>query len=124
MKNREIKFRVWDKERKIFVPISKLSTDIDNSTITGIIQTWSGKALSKHQVTLMQYTGLKDKEGKEAYEGDIIIWTHPNDEFPLTHEVEFNNDLSSYMLGGSYLYEADEIEIIGNIYQNPELLEK
>ena len=84
--------------------------------------------------TVGQYTGLHDKNGKEIYEGDII---HINDEFlnEFNYLIEWNEEYLRY-----YLYSVDkeklnklggileahlnslEVEVIGNIYDNPELL--
>jgi len=77
---------------------------------------------------LMQYTGLKDKNGKEIYEGDIIKCFDGINR----HVVygEFSSDSGYYSHIGFYLAEAEEMYIanenafiIGNIYENPELLE-
>lgn len=87
-----------------------------------------------------QYTGLKDLDGKAIYEGDIIrkpYITYENHKFIRNYknyEVIFNNNLCCFNLNGFYdsLYddptmgfseEKDCLKIIGNIYDNPELLE-
>ncbi len=68
----------------------------------------------------MQYTGLKDKNGKEIYEGDVLsgryIVEYKNDCFVVQ---EHTNDWSSVHY---VLHHNPEMEVIGNIYENPELL--
>ncbi len=65
---------------------------------------------------LMQFTGLKDKNGKEIYEGDIV-----KDQDGIIDSVEFSDAMFSYnifaLVAKSYLP-----EVIGNIYENPDLL--
>lgn len=77
--------------------------------------------------TVGQYTGLKDKNGKEIYEGDIY---HQGDR-NILYVVEYTQDCSfmgrQVRTKGSrtgLAYWQDRIEVIGNIYENPELLEK
>ncbi|RZK79784.1 MAG: hypothetical protein EOO85_02720 [Pedobacter sp.] len=72
---------------------------------------------------LMQFTGLKDKNGKEIYEGDILL--HKG----AKGVVVFNSELSMFMVSFKLLvstYSFDSIhgsvEVIGNIHENPELL--
>ena len=77
-------------------------------------------------VDLMQFTGLKDRNGAEIYEGDII--KHPSQQF-LTNPpkiirgiVEYkNNSFITNCIG--WQTDFNKLEVIGNIYENPELLE-
>lgn len=75
---------------------------------------------------LMQYTGIKDKNGKEIYEGDILY-----NKKTLLYPITFYYDkyLSAYLIenGSNFLGVAIskyKLEVIGNIYENPELLEQ
>lgn len=75
------------------------------------------------EVELMQYTGLKDMKGKEIYEGDILRFTHERKEegFVNTNaKVEVEIPKIYYMITNPYNH---NFKIIGNIYENPELLE-
>ncbi|WP_176397926.1 YopX family protein [Bacillus cereus] len=76
---------------------------------------------------VMQYTGLKDKDGKDIYEGDIVrISGHPfqgSINIDGIYEVGYN-ELMELCCGGWYLHRMRHwAEVIGNIYENPELLE-
>lgn len=88
------------------------------------------------RIEIMQYTGLKDKDGKEIYEGDIISdpnwWWGPGEVFLNLGECGpcKGESVMSYVCrgkGGSVshnIWDGKDVEIIGNIYENPELLEK
>lgn len=88
---------------------------------------------------LMQFTGLKDKNGLEIYEGDIVMWNdgdYKSESNPRIAEVRFDPEISFFAFnvdkehGGhkfgysnfAYADTENHLEIIGNIYENPELL--
>jgi hypothetical protein len=108
---REIKFRAWNSEEKTMLKPFDLSSNP---------KYWCDNL---KDYPLMQYTGLKDKNGVEIYEGDIIKTDTDN-----IVSVEYSNYYGAYLFGGfptnqDEIYKL-EIEVIGNIYENPELLDK
>ena len=74
--------------------------------------------------TVGQYTGIRDKNGKEIYEGDIVR----TDEKEKLSKVEWDEDNAGLMLIADSImmdfscYYPEELEVVGNIYENPELL--
>lgn len=132
---REIKFRLWDKYFKF------MDYDFSNNYLI----TNDGKVLEKvekrfadqywHEYeedkncVLMQYTGLKDKNGKGIYEGDIVKGKNYGFNTPIRYigTVEYvYNKFKVIGLRDKYKGTNDELntiyEVIGNIYENPELL--
>ena len=108
---RAIKFRAWDKTLN---KIHSWSTIENHFTLEELLDTNFFEA--------MQYTGLKDKNGVEIYEGDILSY------FGFEYEVTFEESAFGWSEDGQFYAFAemaiDEIEktkIIGNIYENPEL---
>jgi len=118
---REIKFRAWDDKENMM--------SFDESMGDVLCE----KEYDKPHLILMQFTGKKDKKGNEIFEGDILrVKEHPD--FPSWGGVGFvfwDNDEQSYFYGvkdgwSDLLCTPDEkqLEVIGNIYENPELLEE
>jgi len=128
MQTRPIKFRAWDKENREMVEVLECNFKELMVCLPGFE---SGKKFSGwhslDNIELMQYTGLKDKNGQEIYEGDVIkgnlIKYSP---LPIMGEVVWDNELSGFAsknnAGNTLLFEIDQIRIIGDKFQNPELL--
>lgn len=132
--NREIKFRVWDKDYKSF----REDFYIKANGSFFIQDMYENEILSQRgsRYKIQQYTGLKDKNEKEIFEGDILSffgYGHYNEEEKLVGTVVFSDELIMYVIevkinnGSSQLYclyKSDNkyYEIIGNIFENPKLL--
>lgn len=120
---REIKFRAWDKKKKQFVDMEYMYIDCD-----GVLcdQIWEDLEPNENYI-LMQYTGLKDKDGKEIYEGDIIEHRSHLVEDTGIYRVEFGNGSFQLCSDSKLSFEVGftnvlNLKIIGNICENPEML--
>ena len=133
---KEIKFRAWLKEDKRMVNVETM--DFTDKSIQYLKKSEINNAYilrreSFVDVELMQYTGVKDKNGKEIYEGDIIKYKFPYDR-RLNHisPVKFLETETSFGVKDRYgieipLYRIttnNYFEVIGNIYENKNLLEE
>lgn len=136
--SREIKFRAWDKnDRKMFY--SNKEVTVWAGGLEPSINTDNGKIMSDFE--LMQFTGLRDKNGKEIYESDLVKWDdRSNGKYWRVAVVKINPDIqfdiiknSLHALStefphtfyyGNFIYADTEnhLEIIGNIYENENLL--
>lgn len=121
---REIKFRAWDSSKDRWVIQSDyIHVDLDGS-ITYCDD--DGSETNRNDLTLMQYTGLKDKNGVEIYEGDILRYGASKssgtiaDVYIKDIVVEWQSDKAGFNLNADSV--ADMYEVIGNIHKNPELL--
>ena len=132
---REIKFRAWDKESKRILNIARF--DFADHTVYSHLFACDGYLAEN--LKIMQYTGLKDKNGTEIYDGDIVkfndFWSEITGgnvgdtirtcfvEYIMSGfflrdvlDEEYEEDL------GMALINDDEFEVIGNIYEHPHLI--
>lgn len=131
---RDIKFRAWDKTRNNF------TWGNSNLILTlGGLKMWqfamnAPEPVNQDDFILMQFTGLKDKDGKEIYEGDIVRYANsmesgtgviePFFETANLHCRWYKQKTSSPSIFTSidYLGCPQELEVIGNIYENGDLI--
>lgn len=132
---REIKFRIWDGIKLIYQDdINYIDFRRGFASVFDEYNYVENCSKDININSIMQYTGLKDKGGKEIYEGDILKGTtkgNSNEVLAITY-VKWDRgqfDLYTEMTLASWedaLYnymQFFDVEIIGNIYENPELLE-
>lgn len=144
---REIKFRAWHKEEKKLCQIDVLTThgafligvnngpdELINGSKMIIISPKNGRFCMNEDIELMQFTGLHDKNGKEIYEGDILKLQYPiNYGFAGIHDEEIIVTISfedgCYWFSGCGYTDCNwhfysNYEVIGNIFENEELIQK
>lgn len=117
------KFRVWDKTDKEMYLVDVINFNRGEFESIGDGITFLREA---DEVILMQSTGLFDKNGQEIFEGDIL---YGNDGEDFWEFVEFDEENAKWVRTDLNGYKLDlsenvtELEVVGNVYQNPELLE-
>ncbi len=128
---REIKFRAWNKNKNKMYQVRGIN--FDNEDLWLKINETQIMGANLFEVELMQYTGLKDKNGKEIYKGDILQFYNDVDYIikPGYAKVVFKDGAfccKHFKYGTEYLANMDmsdmDITVVGNIYENPELLKE
>ena len=130
------KYRAWDKKgHRMILPKYLYSIDLLEEQVTERTKcnyTFSLRSIPFDGIELMQSTGLKDKNGTEIFEGDVAVmngWRRQVVTFG-TQEVEeefgsvrIYRGFNLYLGGGYPNAVMSEFEVVGNIYENPELME-
>lgn len=140
---REIKFRAWDKTENIMIGSQEIDIEFTlgndgHGNVGAFVDKCDGEGIEwtrRGNLILMQYTGLKDKNGKEIYEGDVVrieINERPHVGIKICEVKYAANTFAYFSLkpidfddskgNFGHLNTWYNPEIIGNIYKNPELL--
>ena len=120
---REIEFRGKRKDNGKWIYGSLLIDEIQNSYV--IVDNQEGIGREVVPETIGQYTGLKDKNGKKIYEGDIVKAFYFETE--VTGKIEFiygTFALTNSEISDNQLFIFEKLEVIGNVWDNPELIDK
>lgn len=125
--SRVIKFRGWDSVNEVMLPVESInfregcvSLNEGDNSLTDTLE----------MIELMQYTGLKDKDGDEIYVGDILINTRKsklnlgieNQKYLVVYKT-LGIDLKPLFKGMALKFDYSDLKKIGNLYENSELLE-
>ena len=133
-----LKFRAWDKNTNDMVDVKTIDLEKDGSI--GCIVDYNGINLDVSECVHMQSTGLKDKNGVEIFEGDIlkiievtnegiseyitdVIWEDCSFVFKSDGVDYYDSFLGSFSGDPNKTYPLFELLVIGNVWDNPELLE-
>ena len=135
---RKIKFRAWHKDKKLMLNVIainfellQITTDIANKKIYPDLDYWWKETdIPFSEIEFMESTGLFDKNGFEIFEGDIVENTTQRVYLGHMFEVSWNCGYACFQLlnGGKssnvpLIQDFMSYEVVGNIYENPELLE-
>lgn len=125
--SRVIKFRGWDSVNEVMLPVESINF---REGCVSLNEGDNSLTYTLEMIELMQYTGLKDKNGDEIYVGDILINTRKsklnlgieNQKYLVVYKT-LGIDLKPLFKGMALKFDYSDLKKIGNLYENSELLE-
>lgn len=135
---REIKFRIFDNsEKKFLIKNEKVSRGIFKDKVSEIVDFENNSVQINNpedeRYIFLQYTGMKDINDKEIYEGDIVKVPHfsHDERIKINGVVKYVDNRAEFVIDLEDIEEtfyccnqSERFEVVGNIYENPELLEE
>jgi len=127
------KFRLWDNDNDVYSYVDLSNLDDAILTLDSFREYFSFKYFEQHKNYIQHSTGIKDRKGKDIYVGDILNcynWGHsPADELLTVSIVEYDKDdkgwgISPDPTDGDRYDLFRNVEVVGNMFENPTLLEK
>lgn len=127
--NRKIKFRVWDNVAKKYLSLKDYqdlgAIEVENDgtlTLSPRYRFLINMMIMPERFVPQQYTGLKDKNGVEVYEGDKVMFDYEWTKSDEIGVITWNKDTASFQIKGhipsSSMKHLDRMKVIGNIYEN------
>lgn len=131
--NNQVEFRAWDTKNKIWLLSTGVNIELDGTVIVNDYSKIPPVRMITKEIVLSQYVGRKDRSGVKIFTGDIIEDDFSNEFGSFTKgrgAVSFCSDCLRFVMDGKHKTETENdhysIEsegiVIGNIYQNPELI--
>lgn len=123
----EIKFRAWDIQNETMCKViqilnfeNKMHLILEKSDMGFYSNTYGSSLIG---IVLMQYTGLKDSNGNEIYVGDIVKAYSNEAVFKFNIDFKYGTFMYGHWSWADFLNDFKDIQVIGNLYENPELWE-